>query len=270
MFYFLVGDALNKITKENLFRDRFVLGESWNKTYGRYFSDKKVLDSFVNVFLKLDLPNRINVLYPCSGNGLLGEFVCEKLKVKGYKIGLTLVDASKEHLDQNKNKETKKICKDVLEFKTKTRYNLIIMRSSLDYFYKKSLQVKVLRKIKSLLTKQGFFVNQCASMPTIKERDLADKIYVSNNKIGRRHFQGSDVYKIYKKAGFKSCKLVKEAPIMIITEKEHIERYKFSKDEVAKVKKIIYAAKEFKHPNIKNTKKGYIMKFHFPIYFATC
>lgn len=262
---------MQSITKENLFKDRFVLGKNWNKTYKGYFSDPKVLDVFANVILKLNIPKNkvLNILYVCSGTGLLGEYVCSKLQAKGYETKLTLLESSKDQLQQNKNKKTKKICIDLLEFKSKTKYDLIIMRSSLDYFSKLNSQVKALKIIKGLMKTNALFVNQCAAFPTIIERNLADKIYASNNKIGKRHFQSNeDISEIYGKSGFKNIKLIKNAPIMKLTEKEHIERYKITKKEVIKIQNHIISLKSKNRPNIDKTKSGYRMNFNFPIYFT--
>jgi len=258
---------MQSITKENLFKDRLVLGKKWNKTYGGYFSNKKVLNCFVDVVLKLNLPKKINILYVCSGNGLLAEHLCSKL-LKRHKIKLTLLDASKEQLLQNKNNTTKKICKDLLEFRSKTKYDLIIMRSSLDYFYKLKEQIKALKVIKQHLSSKGLFVNQCASFPTIIERNLADRIYASNNKIGKRHFQSEDVCSIYEIAGFKNLRLIKNAPIMKLTEKEHIERYKLETKEIKTIQNLINKTNPKLKPNITKTKQGYKMNFWFPIYLA--
>ena len=256
-------------TKENLFRDRFVLGKNWNKTYNGYFSDEKVLKSFSDCVLKLKLPKKLNILYVCSGTGLLGEYICSKLLQEGYKTKLTLLEASKEQLSQNKNKNTKKLCKDLLKLNSKNKYDLIIMRSSLDYFYKIKDQIKALKVIKKHLLTKGLFINQCAAFPSIIERNLADKIYSSNNKIGKRHFQSfEDVATIYTKSDFKELRFVKEAPIMKLTEKEHIERYKLNDKEVNKIQTLMKKLNKKDRPNFNVTKQGYKMNFHFPIFIT--
>ena len=113
-----------------------------------------------------------------------------------------------------------------------------------------------------------FFVNQCAAFPLATERNLADKIYASNGKIGKRHFQSEDVFNIYEKAGFKNLKLIKQAPKMVLTEKEHIERYKLNDTEVKRIQNLINKLNPKQRPNINITKTGYKMNFWFPIYLA--
>ncbi|MEW5955363.1 MAG: class I SAM-dependent methyltransferase [Candidatus Micrarchaeota archaeon] len=137
---------LSQATRVNLARDRRVLGKAWGRVYSKYFSDRRVLDSFVGACSSIaaKLPSEPTVLYVCSGTGLLGGYLSEYLRRKGFAPRLTLVDASAKQLRENKNRTTEKIAADLLNLRLGRKFDLIIMRSSLDYFPSANEQVKAL------------------------------------------------------------------------------------------------------------------------------
>ncbi|MEW5955364.1 MAG: hypothetical protein AB1626_02385 [Candidatus Micrarchaeota archaeon] len=117
------------------------------------------------------------------------------------------------------------------------------------------------------LKPSGFFVNQCCSLSTKKERDVADRVYRSTQKIGRRHFQWKgDVAGIYLRAGFSAPEKVGEAPVLRLSEKDHVSRYALNKREVEEVRRLITRAGRMR--NVRVTPSGYEMTFVFPIYAA--
>lgn len=156
---------------------------------------------------------------------------------------------------------------DVLNFNLKRKFDLIIMRSSLDYLPSKKLQIIALKNIYKHLLEEGIFINCVAAMPSDNLRNLANKIYSSNNKIGKRFFQSKeDIFEIYYSENFKFIKLIGHSKILKITEKEHIERYLIDLKEVKKIQSLI---NHFQNNNyILINKKGYLMRFIFPIYLA--
>ncbi|MDO8647918.1 MAG: class I SAM-dependent methyltransferase [Candidatus Diapherotrites archaeon] len=258
------------MARENLAHDSKVLGKKWNNTYNKYFGSKKNMLSFVKQVIPYTLKmSKVQVLYACSGPGFLGEELLNELEKKRIRADLVLLDISKEHLSQNKNQKTRKICADLLKAKIEGKFDIIIMRSSLDYFWTEKTQIQALKKLEKMLKPTGVFFNQAASMPTLMQRNLADKIYSSNEKMGKRHFQcPADIAKICLAGGFSKIKKIGNAPELIVTEKEHIERYSTSKKNIAKIQGIINKIPAEKRPNIKLTKTGYSLKFIFPIYAA--
>lgn len=255
-------------SKMNLIRDKNVVGSPWKKTYKGYFGNKKNVDLFVKKILPF-IPKKktLNILYAASANGLIGESLIKKLNKKGNANRLTLVDISKEHLKENKNKKTRKVLQDITNLKLNETFDVILMRSSLDYFSSEKMQIKVLKNIRKHLKEDGVFFNQAASMPTIVERNLANRIYTSNKRIGRRHFQcKDDVKQIYAKAGFKKFKKIGDAPVLLIADKEHRERYNLNDQQVERIRKLINKIPKRKRPSIKLIKEGYKMRFVFPIY----
>ncbi len=212
---------ITDISKENIKRDKNVLGKKWNLTYNSYFSDEDNLDIFINKsfkYIKKLNKNNLNILYVGSANGLLGERLVSFLSKNNIKSSLTLLDISKKHLDLNKNKKTKKILGDMLTFKLNQKFDLIIMRSCLDYLPSEKLQVKALKNIRLHLCKKGLFINCVAAMPTNKLRDLANNIYSSNTKIGKRHFQSrEDVFKLYFLSKFNDLNLIASSKILVVT-----------------------------------------------------
>ncbi len=262
---------MESMSKANLLCDKRVLGKHWKKTYKGYFGSRKNMQIFVAQLLPYTPKNKeLRILYPGSGSGFLGEELAKELEKRKAKAHLWLIDFSKEHLGQNSNPKTKKILGDILKVKLAKKFDLIIMRSTLDYFWNEKSQIRVLKKLKKWLAPDGIFFNQAASMPSTIQRNLADRIYRSNKRIGQRHFQcSSDIAKIYRKGSFDKLKKIGDAPAMVITEKEHCERYGISKKQISKIQKIIEKIPAKKRPNIKITKTGYSMKFVFPIYLAT-
>ena len=257
-------------SKMNPLRDNKVLGAHWKQTYNGYFGNRKNSALFVAKILPfLPKKKQLDILYPASASGLVGESLVKKLKQKGVDSKLTLVDISKKHLKENKNSKTRKILQDITDLELDKKFDVILMRSSLDYFSSEKLQIRVLRNIRKHLKEEGVFFNQAASMPSLTERKLADKIYASNKKIGRRHFQcKADVKKLYIKSGFKKFKKIGNAPILLVTEKEHAKRYGFNSQQIVKIKELVAKVPEKKRPKIQTTKEGYKISFVFPIYAA--
>ena len=249
-----------EITKYNLERDKNVLGKKWLSTYNNYFSDEQNIQIFIDS-VKPSLPKKeLDILYVASASGLLGEKLVSTLG-KGR---LTIVDISQKHLDENTNTETTKICADLLEMDLGKQFDLIIMRSSLDYFPSEELQIKVLKIIKRHLKKDGLFINQPCYIPTIEKRNLLTEIYNSIDKIGDRFFQSTDMDKIYKKAGLTKPQKIGDGKTMYITERGHTERYELTDNDIKKIQSIIKADSEY----AKITKGGYELRFDFPIFLS--
>ncbi len=262
--------GIHPSSKLNLVRDKNVLGKEWLNTYNEYFSNQENIELFILKTLQyIPKKKQLKILYPCSASGMLGESLVKILEHKGISIELVLVDISQEHFEENKNPKTKKILADITKLDLGQLFDIIIMRSSLDYFPNKKLQIQVLSKLKKHLNEKGVFFNQAASMPSLIERDLADKIYKSNNKIGKRHFQcKQDIGKIYRNGGFEKIKKIGEGIPLVLTEKEHAKRYEINRIQIEKIQKSIEKVPSKKRPNIRITETGYQMKFVFPIYAA--
>ena len=251
---------------ENLKKDKKVLGKNWTLTYNGFFGNEKNLEEYAKIIIPyFSGRKKVKILYPCSASGLLGEKIAEKLKEHHIGTELTLVDISKEHLSENKNSNTRKICGDFLETKLDEKFDLIIMRSSLDYFPEKEAQVEVLRKIAGMLNEGGLFFNQPASARSPDAVKAADEVYNSTKKIGQRHFQyEKELYAQYEEAGLTAEK-ISEGPELVVTEKEHLERYGITEKDIKQAQEII---KKRNAIGIETTKRGYTMRFFFPIYVA--
>jgi len=261
---------MDKITKQNLSKDKHVLGQAWNKTYKGYFSNKRVINSFIKSLKPYynKFPKDLKIMYVCSGTGLLGEELVKNLIKKGFDPELTLLDISKKQLKENQNPCTIKINADLVEFKSRTKYDLVIMRSALDYFYEYNLQIKVLKRIKTLLKSNGFFVNQPASAHSIFDKDLLNDVYLSTKKIGHRNFQYfSELSKQHIKAGLEMPNKIGKSKDMAITNNNHEARYKINKKEVENIRELIKSSR-YKLNNLKITRLGYKLKFNFPIYIC--
>ncbi len=249
------------ITQHNLDRDKNVLGKEWLSTYGNWFSDEGNIGAFVDAVKPLLPDHELDILYVASASGLLGESL---LKYLG-KGDLTIVDISKKHLDENHNPKTKKICVDLLEMNLDKKFDVIIMRSALDYFPSTELQIKVLKIIKEHLKNDGIFINQPAYISDLKQREVVSRLYNSIDKIGKRLFQSVDMPLLYEQAGFSLPKKIGESKDMILTEQEHVERYGLDENDIKQAQIILEGSNG---SNIKVTDHGYKLRFEFPIFMS--
>src|SRR3989338_3885305 len=119
-----------QLAKDNLEKDKNVLGKNWFSTYDNYFSDQENIDLFIDAVIPKLPTRKLDILYVASASGILGESLLLALG----KGDLTITDISVEHLRENKNPKTTKICVDLLEMDLGKTFDLIVMRSSLDYF----------------------------------------------------------------------------------------------------------------------------------------
>jgi SAM-dependent methyltransferase len=207
------------------------------------------------------LPNRnLDILYAASASGIVGETLLSHLNG----ASLTLVDISKKHLDQNINPDTTKICADLLSLDLGLKFDLILMRSSLDYFPSKELQIRVLKILKQHLKHGGLFINQPAYIEDLDERNLVSEIYQKTPSIGGRLFQSNDIGELYKEAGLGPPEHIGDGKKLILTEKDHAERYGLEEEDVNNIQKAI------KRTGRKDmaTNLGYKLEFEFPIFIA--
>ncbi|PIR03586.1 MAG: hypothetical protein COV59_05350 [Candidatus Magasanikbacteria bacterium CG11_big_fil_rev_8_21_14_0_20_39_34] len=250
----------SSIAKKNLEKDSRVLGKAWEGTYGGYFSDKKNIQNFLERIIPFLPEYPLDILYVASASGILGEAIIRYLG----KGNLTLVDISQKHLNANNNPNTKKICCDLLNLDLRKKFDLVVMRSSLDYFPTRESQVKVLKIIKDHIKKNGLFINQPAYVSNMKDRDIISHIYTSVEKIGDRLFQSEDLEGIYIEAGYKQFKKIGEGEKLIITQEDHIKRYNLGEDDIAYIQSIITQNSSY----AEKTEDGYILRFDFPIFLA--
>ncbi|MFA6476286.1 MAG: class I SAM-dependent methyltransferase [Candidatus Paceibacterota bacterium] len=251
---------LSDIAQYNLDKDKNVLGKDWLLTYGGYFSDEENIAMFIKS-VESFLPDReLNILYVASASGLLGERLIENLD-RGK---LTIVDISQKHLAENKNPQTKKICADLLSLDLGQKFDLILMRSSLDYFPSRDLQVKVLKNIKNHLKPEGIFINQPAYVPNTEDRDILSRAYNITDKIGQRFFQSTDIGEIYKEAGFEEPKRIGEGKLMVLTEEDQIERYGLEGNDIKEIQTVLKKAQN----SGQVTESGYTLRFEFPIFLS--
>lgn len=258
---------ISRLAKENLKLDSRVLGRRWKETYNGFFSDPAHIEEFVESCLGY-LPDRprLKILYVASASGLLGEALASRLEGAGREAELTLLDVSRKQLEENRNSRTRKLCADLLTVEISEKFDVILMRSSMDYFPDEQLQVALLRRIGKWLEDGGVFINQPASLRSNEARDVADEVYRSNNRMARRHFQSMvDIGEIYAKAGMRARKIL-DGPELTLGEADHRERYGIGDGDVKRIQKII---KLHNVEGLSATPSGYRIAFTFPIYVAT-
>ena len=252
---------LSKIAKKNLLKDKQVLGKKWTTTYGGYFSDASNINQFIKTLLPY-LPDKpLSILYAASASGLLGEALLHRLE-RGE---LTIVDISQTHLDENNNPHTTKICADLVTMDLAQKFDLILMRSSLDYFPSAALQVEILKNIKRHLVEHGLFVNQPAYIEDLHERDLMSQLYIQTEKIGDRFFQSTDLADLYLEAGFSTFTRIGEGEPLQLTQQDHIDRYGLNNKDIQFVLSMI---PDHIH-SMQKTADEYRLFFQFPIFLAS-
>ncbi|MFA6018346.1 MAG: class I SAM-dependent methyltransferase [Patescibacteria group bacterium] len=248
-------------TDYNLDKDKNVLGQKWYSTYGGYFSNLKNIDVFVDALIPL-LPNRsLEVLYVASASGLLGERLIKKLG-QGH---LMLVDVSKEHLDANTNPNTLKICKDLLDLNLGKRYDLIIMRSSLDYFPTMEQQIRVLKILGNHLRGDGLFANQPAYIGNLSERKVISRMYQDCPKIGNRLFQSIDMADVYHEAGFTAPECIGASEDLVTSDRDYQDRYGISAEDIGRIRQMITPDMNYALRTI----NGFELRFEFPIFVSS-
>jgi hypothetical protein len=254
---------LSKIAAENLAKDRKVLGKQWFQTYGGWFSDRENIQTFINSVIgsRLLPHHNLEILYLGSASGVVGEELLQTLQ-RGH---LTIVDVSQEHLDLNTNPSTTKLCLDVLGMNLHKKFDVVMMRSFLDYFPSRADQIAVLRTVRNHLVSGGTFINQPAFISDIKARDLISQAYCSVPSIGKRLFQSHDIGDLYAEAGFNPPIKYGESKHMMITDQDHIVRYGISGSDVKMIQSIVKNAEPFAEV----TERGYNLEFEFPIFINT-
>lgn len=244
----------------NLERDRKVLGKEWLSTYGGWFSDKENIRLFIDAVQPVLPDKELRILYAASASGLLGEALLRHLG-RGT---LTLVDMSQAHLNENKNPLTEKICADLVGLHLGKEFDVVMMRSSLDYFPSRLLQIDVLQTVRRHLASGGQFINQPAYISDPHERDIISAIYTRCDKLGSRFFQSSDLSSLYTEADFKTPRKIGASNPLTITEQDHMQRYDLTKDDVSLIQKSLREAGY----DALVTNSGYTLTFEFPIYIA--
>lgn len=195
----------------------------------------------------------------------MGEELVRVLKRKNRNANLTLIDISKKHLDENKNKETTKIVGDVLKVDLQKKFDVVIMRSSLPYFPSVALKVKLLNRIHDWLKRGGVFIHQVSTADTEKDKKMIDYIYGPLFKMGVKGYSTRyDILSLYQMSGFARIQRIGKAPTLFVSEKEHQARYGTTQKEIRQIQ-----AKIRKSDKVKNviwTKRGYRLTFPFSIY----
>ncbi len=252
---------LSKIAADNLKKDGKVLGEKWFQTYGGWFSDRENMQIFTDSIIRgcsLRAQHDLEILYVGSASGELGEQFVRALG-GGH---LTLVDVAEEHLKLNTNPATTKLCMDVLGMNLNKKFDIVMMRSFLDYFPTMNEQIAVLKVVKEHLRPGGLFINQPASIPTAHARNVISRAYCSVPNIGKRLFQSWDIGHLYASAGLGGAPFIYgDGKIMRITEQDHIARYAITPTDIVTLQTILKDAER----SVEITKNGYTLSFEFPI-----
>ncbi len=248
----------SQINNQNITHDSVTYGK-WALLNKKYFSHPKIISELFNLFAasKVSLPILPKIIDLGSAEGLVGEFFWKKLGGS-----LTLLDIVKEHLEQNLNPHTQKICKNILEFNEKNTYDLIIMSSVLHYFSKTN-QMRVLKNIRNALKQKGYFllkvfVQQPEFLGTfLKLSKIMDR---NPQLLSQKRLENN-----FKKAGF-SFQFLDNAIPWNVSLTELKNRYSVSQDKILKMKQIIKNSSSQERSYFTNKKESLILPVPYKVY----
>jgi hypothetical protein len=230
---------LDPINQQNLKADTPAYGK-WAKLASS-FADETPLRQLFELFIEKgrpQLPTHIELAEYGSAEGLVGEYFKKHLSER-HTATLTLFDAVVEHLNANKNPETKKIQSDLLELKHPSTFHVGLVRSVLHYFSKPN-QVHVLENIRDTLTENGYVLIQAFIQ---NPKNLS--VYLELNKLLGKAFQlisAEEVLDLMNNAGFKNCTALGSIPTFHFTSRSLQERYQLPDKTIQDMRAIIAAS----------------------------
>jgi ubiquinone/menaquinone biosynthesis C-methylase UbiE len=195
--------------------------EDIKKIYRGYFVSKETISSFL-ACLPSFLNKEIKICDIGGGQGYLLDQVRKFYKDKGYKVSCWIVDYNKEQL-KLAPPYFYKVCKNALEFYKDNFFDLIIMRSVLQFLLRKNHKIKVLNNIYKSLKLNGYFINQAFFLEKPDNR-IIEKAYRYFNRFLKIDTLES-LISIYTMSKFKNCKIKTFCPISVIDKYDIQKRF---------------------------------------------
>ena len=259
MVMILVHDKTNEC---NLQRDQKTYGH-WSEVTQDYFSNSHTLRKLYTIFMrsKPSLTHHIDIIELGSAEGILGEYFARNLSRKRT-VGLTLVDRISEHLTQNKNQNTRKVCDDLLTFVEPESFDLCLMRSVLQYFKKESQRIVL--KNAWISTKPGGHLLLQAFVPYQESIDL---FITLNEYIGKQlvTMTSDEIKNMCTEVDFEVNSLG-TAPIWKCSSQSLRMRYDLTDSHIAEMISIIRKSPTKKRKGFKTNKEDFTIPIPYEVY----
>ena len=257
---------VKKVNAVNVKADRLTFGK-WNDLTKDYFSNEKIIHELYAFFekQKINLGKEIEIVEVGSAEGLVGEYFKKKLK-KDRRVHLTILDVVKEHLEKNRNKETKKVHLDLLKFNEIEKYGLVIMRSVLHYFSEEEQEI-VLKNVYHSLKKGGYlllsvFIQYPSSMNLFLELNKAvgkNLTLLSKEEVQHNLF----------KAGFENVKFLGELTTWNCSSGNLKKRYNLSKEKIELMRRLIEKTPLNGKQGFTVSKEGFSVPIPYKLFLMT-
>lgn len=251
------------INKFNVTADKQAYGK-WAELNQDYFSNPKIIDEFFRFFTRAqpDLPETINIIEFGSAEGIVGEYFAKSLSTK-HKTKLTLVDVVPEHLQANTNPKTIKICKNILQFDQKEKYDLAIVRSLLHYFSTEDQQ-RVLEITHASLKKGGYLL-----IAAFIQRPESLELFLKLNRLVGKQLQlltSQQLEKLFAQAGFTQTTFLGNATTWNCSSNNLKARYTLSDETIQNMRKLIQSTPTFEQKGFTLTMNGFTVPIPYRIY----
>lgn len=200
--------------------------------YDGYFSRKDCINLFIKSVPDFHGKSKIRILDFGGGEGHLLLEVRNHYKNKGKEIEGWILDKNREDLS-NSPTGFNKINQSAVSFVKEGYFDLIIMRSVMQFFLSSKDKVKVLNNIFKSLSKRGVFVNQAFFMESPDNRFLEKAFGYFGRKLKVETLEG--LSKLYGKSKFQHFKRVLFFPKMIMTDQTIKERFGLSDPLISRI-----------------------------------
>lgn len=231
------------INKFNVTADKQAYGK-WAELNKDYFANPKIIDEFFRFFARAQpiLPRAINIIEFGSAEGLVGEYFA-KLLSAGHRINLTILDVVPEHLQKNINPKTVKICKDLLQFDQREKYDLALARSLLHYFSFED-QLNALKIIHLSLKKGGYLL-----IAAFVQHPQTLALFLKLNSIVGKQLQllpAEQIETLFSKSGFSSVSFLGDATTWNCSSNNLKLRYNLTQKQIEDMRSLIESTSDFK------------------------
>ncbi len=197
------------------------MAENFPEIFKGYFSSKDNVNPFLGCLPDLENKN-LKIADFGGGSGYLLDQVANFYQNKGCTVDCWLIDNNNEQVRNAPNK-FKKINKNCLKFSKEKHFDIIIMRSVLQFFLNRQEKITVLNNISKSLKEKGTFINQALFFEKPDNKIVAQSYRYFNRSLNIETLE--ELIGLYNKSSFKNCKIEKFCPTMIVSDSDIKKRF---------------------------------------------
>jgi len=205
--------------------------ENITKIFKGYFSSKETLNRFLECLPKLK-SKKIKIADFGGGSGYLLNQVKKFYQNKNCQVDCWIIDKDNEQLKTASN-SFRKIEESCLRFYKDGYFDIIIMRSVLQFLLSDKDKIAVLNNVCRSLKNNGTFVNQALFLEKPDNKIVARAYQYFNRSLKIETLE--ELIKLYNQSNFKNCKIQKFCPIMPVDQNDIQERFNVSKSVINKI-----------------------------------